>query len=223
MLEVLLVRHGVTAMNETRRWQGWEDTPLSEMGRDQARRVARALARDWAPVQALYCSPLRRAAETARAVGDALRLSPIPVDHLRECNFGEVSGLTIPEIEARYPGIIDRWASADGLPFCWPGGESREAFYARARSAVEEIVRRERTGRIVVVSHGGTMRAALHSLLPNELPSWWDISLANCSITVLRFEAGAPTLVELNRTAHLSDLALPDTVNRSNTATPSRP
>ena len=223
VLELLLVRHGVTVMNETRRWQGWEDTPLSELGAKQARRAAQALAKEWAPVTAFYCSPLRRALDTAQAVGVALGMQPVAVDGLRECDFGEVSGLTIGQIEAKHPGILGRWADASEAGFAWPDGESRQAFFARVRGAVDEIVRREQRGRVVIVAHGGSLRAALHYLLPDELPAWWDIALANCSLTLVRIHANGPALICLNATSHLTDLATPDTVSRWSTETPSLP
>lgn len=219
MLDLILVRHGVTDMNREGCWQGWEDHPLSGRGREQAARVAAYLARMWAPVQAVYASPLLRAWQTAGAVGSALGLEPVPEPGLKECNFGEAGGLRIAEFEERFPGLYERWTGGTEPDFGWPGGESRGAFFQRVSAAIDGIIHQWPDGRVVVVAHGGSLRAALLHLLPQRFPLWWKYELQNCSVSVVRLAEGVATLERLNEVGHLAGLTGGDTASRSYTGT----
>src|SRR3954465_11358953 len=113
MGRVLLLRHGQSEWNAAGRWQGWADIALTERGEDQAREAGARLAeRDLHRFHAVACSDLMRARRTAALLADALGLHHIEVEvepDLREFDVGEWSGLTRPEIEARWPGQLDRW------------------------------------------------------------------------------------------------------------------
>ena len=86
---------------------GWTDSPLTELGRAQAERLARHVA-DRYPLDRIYSSPLQRARHTAEAVGRLAHLKPILRDDLKEINFGSFESLTKDEIEARFPGMVAR-------------------------------------------------------------------------------------------------------------------
>ena len=145
MTTILLARHGETDWNREGRWQGWADPPLNETGREQARQLAEQLRAT--PFDAVYSSDLRRAHETAVIVAEPHGV-PVAADPgLREIDVGSWSGLTRAEIDERFPGT-DR-----------PDGETRDAHFARVLHAVERIARAHSGERILVVSHGGTMRA----------------------------------------------------------------
>jgi len=98
--ELLLVRHAESEWNATGRWQGHADPPLSPAGRAQARALAEAIAPllEARRPSLLVCSDLSRAIETARALGAACGLDPVPDPRLRELDVGSWSGLTEPEI-----------------------------------------------------------------------------------------------------------------------------
>ena len=126
---VLLVRHGQSEWNAEGRWQGQADPPLTDLGRLQAREAAGALG----TVDAVWASDLQRAVETAAIIADQLGVGPVVVDpDLRERDAGEFSGLTRPEIAARFPGYLD-----DGRRP--PGWEPDEALLARALRALHAI------------------------------------------------------------------------------------
>lgn len=154
MATILLVRHGETDWNRERRWQGHADRPLNETGREQARALAEQLAAD--PPAAIYSSDLARARETAQIVADRLGL-PVALDRrLREVDVGEWSGMTAAEVELSYPdGMRRRLAGGTG----WEGGERYEEMAERVVAALHEIAAAE-SGSVLVVSHGGAMRAA---------------------------------------------------------------
>ncbi|HEX6762147.1 MAG TPA: histidine phosphatase family protein [Gaiellaceae bacterium] len=176
MTTILLVRHGETEWNRVGRYQGWADPPLNDTGRAQARELAEQLRA--APFDAVYSSDLRRARETAEIVAAPHAVEVVVEPGLREVNVGAWSGLTRAEVEARFPGG-ER-----------PGGETREEHIERVLAAAERIARAHPSDRVLLVSHGGTMRA-LRTHVSDE-PSH---PIANCGVLELhftedRFEAG---------------------------------
>jgi broad specificity phosphatase PhoE len=165
---ILLARHGETEWNREGRWQGWADPPLNETGRAQARALAEQLRTT--PFDAVYSSDLRRAHETAQIVGEPHRVPVVTDPGLREIDLGSWSGLTLSEIEARFRGA-ER-----------PDGETREEHAARVLAAVERIARDNPGRRILLVTHGGTMRA-LHGHVSDE-PFH---PVENCGVLELHF------------------------------------
>jgi broad specificity phosphatase PhoE len=165
---ILLARHGETKWNLEGRWQGWADPPLNDTGRSQARALAEQLRK--LPFDAVYSSDLRRAFETAEIVASPHRLTVVADAGLREIDVGSWSGLTRAELEERFP---------DGDR---PDGETRDEHAARVLAAVERIARAHVGERILLVTHGGTMRA-LRSHVSDE-PFH---PIANCGVLELHF------------------------------------
>jgi broad specificity phosphatase PhoE len=153
---LLLARHGETDWNRDNRFQGNADPPLNEAGRAQAAALAEELARE--PLAAVYSSPLRRAFETAEVIGARHGLEPHPVEALREVDVGAWQGLTRSEIEARFPEQFQRWLAHEQG---WEDGESYEEMGTRVVPALVELAARHRGERILVLSHGGPIRAAI--------------------------------------------------------------
>lgn len=151
---VVVVRHALSVWNIEGRWQGQADPPLSAAGLDQAERAAAAVE----GVDLVVTSDLERARGTGAVL--APRAAATTCRALREFDVGAWSGLTRPEIEARWP---DQIAAFDaGRLDRPPGGEGRDAFEARvatAAGAVAGIVRRRSSRRALVVTHGGVVRA----------------------------------------------------------------
>jgi broad specificity phosphatase PhoE len=154
---ILLVRHGETDWNRALRWQGQSDPPLNETGREQARALAAKL--DGTPIDAIYASDLRRAKETADVLAKSLRVPVVLEPRLREINAGSWEGLSADEIRERWPDAHSRFA-ATGEPG-WENGETYQAMAARAADAVREIAARHPDGTVLVVSHGGPVKALL--------------------------------------------------------------
>lgn len=156
---LLLARHGETADNAERRFQGARNPPLNERGRAQAAALAETLRGE--EIAALWTSPLRRAAETAEIVGRSLGLEPRPDERLREIDVGAWAGRTYAEVLAEVPDALERWLGGD-LSFRFPGGESLAEQTERVVAALEEI----RAGDVpaLVVCHGGVIRVAQRAL-----------------------------------------------------------
>ncbi len=204
MTTLLLVRHGATQANEIGYWQGWEDTALTDIGLAQAHAVAQRIAREFAPV-AVHSSSLRRAMQTAEVIARAVARPLISHDGLREIHFGQVSGLTLEQFRKGFPGLFEAWTDKTNLDFAWPGGESRRAFFTRVWAAVDGILAAHPGDEtVVVVAHGGSLRATLAYLLPDQFTNWWAYDLGNASLTVVDIAAAEPRLRLFNDCAHLS-------------------
>jgi probable phosphoglycerate mutase len=197
---IVAVRHGQTAWNVDTRIQGQLDIGLNDTGREQARRLARAL--EGVDLDAVYSSDLLRAADTARALAGRLGL-PLKTDPaLRERAFGVFEGLTWAEVERDHAEASLRWRRRDPA-FGPPGGETLHNFVERAVGAIAAIAVRHRGQHIAIVSHGGVLdalyRAASH--IPIDAPRTWQ--LPNASINrVLHGDEGF-TLVGWNDAMHL--------------------
>jgi broad specificity phosphatase PhoE len=164
---LLLARHGQSDWNAERRWQGHADRPLSERGRLQAEALARRLAD--VHLDAVYSSDLRRTRETAAVVAETKDLEVLELPELREVDVGSWSGLTRDEARERFPEAYARWV--DGGPG-WTDGETYEEMTARVLRGVWRIARSHQDGRVLVVSHGGPIRAVHASALGMDVHAY---------------------------------------------------
>ena len=152
---VFLARHGQTAYNHEGRFQGQQPVPLNDTGRVQASELAeRAVAYGF---QALWCSPLLRARETADIVAAAINLEPKEDPRLIETDAGDWTDLTFTEVRARTPELFDAFAAAQP-GFAFPGGESFVEQEVRVDDALRDVEANELPA--LVVCHGMVIRAA---------------------------------------------------------------
>lgn len=152
MTRLLLVRHGSTEWNKTKRAQGTADIALTDEGRHQAAAIALRLAGEH--LVAVYSSDLKRASDTADPIAKAHGLEVRTDPRLREIDQGEWTGLHVDEIKRRWP---DMWGPARHYS-TRPGGESPQQVRARALEAVKSIIEEHPEGTVAIVSHGGTIR-----------------------------------------------------------------
>lgn len=156
MTTLLLVRHGETDWNRADRFQGHADPPLNELGREQARALAERLA--GLDLAAVYSSDLQRAIETAAILAEPHALDVSRRPGLREIDVGEWSGLTVAEVERRYPdGIRRHRAGGDG----WTRGEPHARMQERVVAEARAIAANHPDEHVLTVLHGGTIRALL--------------------------------------------------------------
>jgi probable phosphoglycerate mutase len=187
---LLMVRHGETTWNALGLIQGHADDPtLTNEGRRQSAQVARQFRRD--RVVAIYSSDLVRARETAAFVGKALGL-PVAVDPaLRERCFGSYEGLPQGALDAVDSGICgDQVVDATARP---DGGESLDEVYERVGSFLERLGGEGHHGDVIVVSHGGAIRAmrAVSAGVPMS-GTRWD-AVANGSVSTVCLPAITPS------------------------------
>jgi broad specificity phosphatase PhoE len=162
---VYLARHGRTAYNNERRFQGRLPVPLDDVGLAQAHELAtRAASHDFA---VLWCSPLRRARETADIVAARVALEPREDERLVETDAGDWTDRTFAEVQAEAPREFARFAALD-MGFAFPGGESFTDQAHRVHAAIADISGGEIPA--LVVCHGVVIRLALADYLPPEEP-----------------------------------------------------
>ena len=196
VLRLVLWRHGQTAWNAQRRFQGHSDISLDETGHEQARDAARHLAA--MHPDAIFSSDLARAAETAAYLGELTRL-PVQLDKdLRERGGGAWEGLTDREIREGYPEAYAQWNPPDGEPV--------SAVADRVAAALQRIADNVDGSLAVVVSHGAAISLGISRLL--GLPERTRVlgPLGNCSWSVLGKRWGSWRLLEHN-VGRLPDLA----------------
>ncbi len=153
---VYLARHGQTAYNHEGRFQGQQEIPLDDTGREQALDLAERAAGHG--FRALWTSPLLRARETADAVARRLGLEPREDARLMETDAGDWTDRTFAEIQARAPERFAAFVAGDP-GFAFPGGESFAAQERRVAAALDDVELGELPA--LVVCHGMVIRAAL--------------------------------------------------------------
>lgn len=199
-LRIILVRHGETAWNHQRRYQGHRDVPLSLTGRWQAERVAGRLAGE--KLRAVYSSDLQRARQTAEAIARLHGLRVLARPGWREMDFGEWEGYTHAEIAERYPDLLPRWLK-EVAAVRVPGGETLQEVQARAMGEWKEITAAHPGGTLAVVAHGGIIRVLLLTLQGEPLSSFWDLVVGPASVSVVVGEEGRFRVVTINDCSHL--------------------
>lgn len=162
---LIMLRHGETSYNATKRMQGQLDTELSEVGRAQAAAVAKYFSVAEPNLTRIISSDLSRAADTAAAVSAATGVAVVHDQRLRETNLGIWQAMRYDEIDRDYPGMRDRWQHVgDWAP---EGGETRKSVALRVRGVIDELY--DDTSwpgnTFMLVAHGGAIAAATASLL----------------------------------------------------------
>lgn len=176
---LLLARHGETDDNrDPIRFQGFRDTPLNDVGREQAAKLAERLAGE--AIVSLWSSDLRRASETAEIVGARLGLAPHLDPRLREANRGEWEGRLFKDVAREEPERFAAWMRA-GDQFRFPGGESLREQSDRVDAALQEIHGSDELPALVVC-HGGCIRVVLCRSDPRGLDAFHDFQVPNGAV-----------------------------------------
>lgn len=193
-IKIGLIRHGETDWNKARKMQGQKDIPLNEAGLKQAEAIAKRLRNEnW---DAIYSSDLLRAKRTAEKIAQAMGKTIQATDvRLRERSFGQYEGLSFDQrSRLQYPSGSLKAEKLYGI-------ESNETLIKRALSFLEDLKRREPDRNVLLISHGGWIRAVLRSLCSNEnLPR-----IGNTSISVLKFSGETWELELCNCMSHLTE------------------
>jgi broad specificity phosphatase PhoE len=171
-----VVRHGETEWSRSGRHTSRTDVDLTDLGEAQARRLGAALAGTC--FELVLCSPRKRAQHTAELAG----LDPVTIDvELVEWDYGELEGLTTPEIQQRYPG----WSIWDGP---WPGGETAAQVAARADRVIDRVLgaaftQSADTVRVGLVGHGHFSRVLAARWVGADITMgrWLDLDTATQS------------------------------------------
>ncbi len=202
---LVLSRHGQTVWHRENRYAGVSDIDLTETGRMQAQSLA-----DWARAarpQAIVCSPVRRAVETARPSAEALGLLPHLEEGLREVSFGVAEGRTMAEMHADDSDMVAKFRD-DPVSHPFPGADSITLAAQRGAEALARTAARHPGDTVLVVAHNTLLRLALCSLLGIEVRRYRSVfpRLDNGTLTTLRLVPGetAASLLSFNVPLHPS-------------------
>lgn len=185
---IYLLRHGENTANLTKEFSCRKiDYSLTPRGILQAQQTAAFFQTQ--TIDAIYTSPLKRAAETASIIGDALSLPVTTIEALREINVGELEDANdLSQAWDLHNDILQSWFDGDAERR-FPGGESQTELIARMRGAVAQVVQGCDGQRIIFAAHGGIFRLTVEALCPTlDLSMVQGVATQNCAYS--RLHAG---------------------------------
>jgi 2,3-bisphosphoglycerate-dependent phosphoglycerate mutase len=199
LTQIVVVRHGETEFNVRGLLQGHLDSPLTEVGAQQARALAQRLV-DY-KIEALYSSDLGRARKTAEAISTAINLPVIEDCRLRERAYGALEGITWQEGRDKFPQIHDGYRNEPD--YVIPGGESLRELYGRVEDSMTDLAARNQGRRIAVVSHGGFISCLFRFVVGQDLAAPRRARLPNAAINVIDCADAGWLIRTWGDTAHL--------------------
>jgi broad specificity phosphatase PhoE len=206
---VFLVRHGATPLTAEDRFAGSTDIALSDEGRRQAASLAERLKAE--RLDAIYASPMERTLETARILAAPHGLAPIAEPALREIDYGHWEGLSRAQVETAFQAEYAMWEE-DPFTMAPLNGESGLSVLNRALPVMRRIVEQHRHRSVLVVSHKGTNRLLISSLLGFDIRSYRDrLDQSPAALNILDFmNEVRPRLRLFNDVSHYD--GIPDRV-----------
>jgi alpha-ribazole phosphatase len=200
--KLLLVRHGVTEFNDSRRFAGYSDVEMTPAGYEQVERLRDRLVNE--RIDAVYASDLKRTMATAEVISSGRQVEIVPCPELRECNYGDAEGLTFQEINSRYPEMA-KFIVNFNLRLEFPGGESFTDFIERTVKFLDRLNEHEPSETILVASHSGPLRVLFCALLGIDQDHWWQVRVDNASLSIADTYPRGAIISLLNDTYHLKE------------------
>lgn len=209
---VILVRHGRSTYNEQGRYQGASDeSVLTQKGHQDARQTGLALRET--NFAAVYTSPLQRTRQTAQEIQSVLRTSVPMMAHsaLKEIDLPVWAGLRYQYVRESLTTDYQRWIEyPHEFEMAGPQGVRRpvQDLYDQAQQFWQQILLRHVGQTILVVSHGGTIRALIGTALGLSCRYYHTLQQSNCGISVLSFSGQSKPahLDTMNDTSHLGEM-----------------
>lgn len=204
MQHIYFVRHGTTEWMERKKIQGISDIPLSARGRKEAENTAKAFAE--IELDAVYCSPLLRAHETAAIICQSKDLQPQIIHDLCELNFGWMEGRRDFNFPQKNWGILRYMALLGRVFIVWISGEHFSHVKNRAKNSWRIINERSPRGTILIVAHGILLSFLITGLLsPEQRKATKRIYLQPCSISeIVLDDDGSARILRMNDISHLN-------------------
>lgn len=209
-----MIRHGETSWNAVKRLQGHLDIPLNAEGERQAAALGSALRGE--SLDAIFCSDLLRACQTAQAIAAPLSLE-VQIDAgLRERCYGAFEGMLRSEIGERYPEAYRAWQARDLDARIPPGvrqAETLREFAQRAVGAITRIVSGGAYRRVALVTHGGVLECAYRAAQGAGFAHPREFDIFNASINRLNWDGSRLKVLQWGDVTHLEALSL-DEIDR---------
>jgi broad specificity phosphatase PhoE len=198
-MELILIRHGETLWNNEGRVQGLSDIALSDVGLNQAHKLALSIQDH--NIKNIYSSPMKRAYQTAQILNEIHNVPIYLEPGLSEMDQGDFEGITFKELKAREKDFLQQWIQ-DPAAVTMPNGESLAGLQNRAWSVVANII--DKTENALIVSHNFTIAAILCKIQNISLSQFRKVCVGTASKTVVRFQNGSASIDVLNDRTHLN-------------------
>ncbi|CAF1878961.1 BnaC02g02760D [Brassica napus] len=200
--EIVLVRHGETTWNAAGRIQGQIESDLNEIGQKQAVAIAERLGKEERPI-AIYSSDLKRAKDTALKIAETCFCSKVTeVPELKERHVGSLQGLYWKEGAEKEPEAYSAFFSSQNDLEIPGGGESFDQLCERSMNALERIAKKHKGERVIVVTHGGVLRAIYMRITQASSAG----KLLNASVNVVHFSDEKWIIDSWSDVSHLSSV-----------------
>lgn len=200
MVRWYLVRHGRTELNRDNRVQGHSQTVLDEEGLSQAGKIRDRLARE--TFTAAFSSDLARAQQTAQTILGNRKITLTVTPDLREFDYGLWTNLTLAELRDNYSDGMSRMMDSNHN-FAPPGGESLIQLLERTGRFVTKAKTEVTEGNLLVVGHGGSVRALVVHLLGLTPDNYWSLQVDLASLSIVDVYPNRAVLVLFNDVSHL--------------------
>ena len=196
---IYLIRHGETANAGEVCFNGHFDVDLSDKGREQSLLLAKALRN--LPIDAVYSSDLKRTQIGAKFIADGHNLKHVPYKELRELAFGDWEGLSISEVNLRYPDKLKERLQNIEL-FQVEGGESFFQLKDRVIPKFKSILANHPSDNIVILCHGGVIRTILAYILEISVKNLFRINQPYASVNIIQYYEDGDPVIELMGGGH---------------------
>lgn len=203
-MEIYFIRHGQTKWNEEKRFQGHSDSPLTEKGISQAILLGEHLKE--IEFDKFYSTSLKRAYDTAKYIRGNREIEITIFDAFKEISMGEMEGANREEFVKLYP-LQHEYFFADQVEYDPSpyNGESFLELRERVKKGLEEFVELNKNyKRVLVVSHGATLKVLMHLIYQEDLSTLKDIEIPkNTSYSIVKYENGKYEVLDFSNISHL--------------------
>lgn len=203
MLRIYFVRHGETVWNTLKIFQGRSNSPLTEVGVEQAKKLSQHL-KD-IDFKKVYSSPQDRALQTTKLLLGDKNMEITTIDEFQEINMGKVEGIPREEFEKNYPiEYHNFWNNALEYNPSAYNGESYEEILHRVKLGLEKLIIENNDGNILVISHGVTLKAIFNVINEKGIDEFSKQPVPeNTSTTIVEYDSNGFKIIKFSDTEHL--------------------
>ena len=203
MLRIYFVRHGETIWNTLKIFQGRSNSPLTELGIEQAKKLSHHLKN--IDFKKVYSSPQERALQTTKLLIGDRNLTIDIIDEFQEINMGKVEGIPREEFEKNYPiEYHNFWHNPMEYNPNAYNGESYEEILDRVKLGLEKLVKENSDGNILVISHGVTLKAIFNIINEKGIEEFSKQPVPeNTSTTIVEYDSNGFKIIKFSDTEHL--------------------
>ena len=205
-MEIYFVRHGQTVWNVEKRFQGLSDSPLTELGITQAKLLGEKL-KD-IKFDKFYSTSLKRAYDTANYIKGNRKQKVEIFDDFVEISMGDMEGIKQEDFKKLYPEQVKNFFfnQLEYNPSSF-GGESFLEVRERVIRGLNKFIELNKNyERVLVVSHGATLKTLLHYISGKDISTLSDEAIPkNTSYTIVKYENGKFEIIDFSNTSHLEE------------------